>query len=265
MKQLPTLAFVEGLAKKAGEVVLSLYQKKGLEQHGKLDRNDIVTEADLASENLIRNTIKDAFPEHIIIAEEDFEAGHEISIDDRPTWIIDPLDGTVNFATQAGLFGVVIAYAEKREVQLVAIYLPFFNELFSAQRDKGAFLNGVRVHCTKHDEFAESLGCLPAIPRREPWLGTLYDECGKQNVWINIFGSASVTAAFVASGKKDWLYSPDRKLWDRAPEALLLQESGCVISDSQGKPWTVDSIDLVAANKKLHEKVIHVIKEIRSR
>jgi myo-inositol-1(or 4)-monophosphatase len=150
--------FIKQLAKTGGEIVGKKFGKIGV-KYTKKDAKDVVTEADLAANKVITNAIKKKYPNHSIISE---ETGEEMTGSDY-CWIIDPLDGTLNFATNVPLFGTMIGLAYKGEMILSAIYFPCTKEMLFAKRGKGAFLNGKRVHCSAQKKWNQSYGIFSVL------------------------------------------------------------------------------------------------------
>jgi len=249
--------FIKQITLEAGKAVLKEYGKIG-HKYTKENIADVVTEADLTASKIIIGAIKEKYPDHGIISEE--EDDH--NIDAEYTWIIDPLDGSRNFSTRTPLFGVMVALAHKDELQLAAIYDPIQDELFFAQTNKGAFRNGERIHCSDKKDWKHSYGCCGAnlsSPERRIRLANLVNYAAKEPFWLNQFGSVCISAAYIADGRRDWYFSPGKTPWDYAPAALLLEKAGCIVTDLEGKPWKIGSLGLVAANKYLHPKLLEII------
>ena len=150
--------FIRQIAKKAGAVALTRFGKDGALYLKTRNRLSVVTKADLLVEKIIISAIRKKYPDHGIISEE--SPRHKP--DAEYVWIIDPIDGTLNFATGIPLFGTMVALAHRGQVILSAIHFPVTDELFFAKKGKGAYVNGKRVHCSRHREWSTSTGVGPS-------------------------------------------------------------------------------------------------------
>ena len=146
--------FIQDVARQAGGITLTFFKKAEI-QYTKKDALDVVTQADLASNNFIIESIKRDFPNDGIISEETGES----NIEAEHVWIIDPLDGTLNFSKSIPAYTVLIARARKGVVELAVIYDPIHDELCFAERGEGAYLNGVRIECSQMKNLNETVGC----------------------------------------------------------------------------------------------------------
>ena len=221
---------------------------------------DIVTEADRMSEDLILSRIQDRFPRHTILSEE----SPPTEGDSAFRWIIDPLDGTTNYAHGFPVFCVSIALERDGDICLGVVYNPMLEELFLAERGKGAFLNGRRIHVSA--TAALSQGLLAT--------GFPYDIRQNKDNNINYFigmalsaqairraGSAALDMAYVAAGRFDGFWELKLKPWDTAAGWILIRESGGVVTDLFGHPFHLESPQVLASNGKLHEAMIAVIEK----
>src|SRR3989338_11663830 len=183
--------FIEHITRKAGNTALKYFKKSGLKCSHKKNIADVVTEADHASNKMLLTAIKKRFPTHGIISE---ETGEEQTSAEY-VWIIDPLDGTRNFLTHTPLWGVMVGLARKKQMIAAAIYDPNHDELVYAERGKGAYLNGKRVHCSRTIDIPYSYGTMSAMMRADKMrlLPRLLQYAGHE-VWVNNVGSAAVNA-----------------------------------------------------------------------
>lgn len=248
--------FIQEITKRAGKAVLDQFGKIGVE-YTKRDVTEVVTKADLLSNKILTESIKTKYPNHGIISEE--EKDHQAS--SRNLWIIDPLDGTRNFSTRIPLFAVMTAFVQDQKVVLASIYDPCQDELFFAQKGKGAYLNGKRIHCSEKREWEHSWGCAGGNlrPAQARFLKNLIEAAKKESFWVSIFGATAISAIYVADGRRDWYYSGENFVWDYAAPSLVLAEAGCIVTNSKGEPWTLEDRNLAAANKFLHPKLIKII------
>lgn len=247
--------FIKEITIQAGRAVLGQFGKIGA-KYSKEHATDVVTEADLISNKILTDAIKKKYPNHGIISEE--EEDHQI--DAEYIWILDPLDGTLNFSTRVPTFGVITALARNKKVEMGAIYLPYFKEFYFAQVGEGAYLNGQRIRCSGKRTWEESYGAAGANmrPGRNQFWLNLIKDVEKQPVWVNSFGCVAVGCAYVACGRRDWYTSPGGKIWDYAGGSVILSEAGCVVTDIEGKPWSFEGKGLVAANKYLYPKLLEL-------
>ncbi|MFH1187352.1 MAG: inositol monophosphatase family protein [bacterium] len=247
--------FIKNTIKEAGGVVADLFGKVGL-KYTKQDPSDIVSEADLASNRIIVQRIKDKFPSHGIIAEESGE--HQI--DSEYVWIIDPLDGSSNFANRIPLFGIMIGLAKDGIVELASIFDPVHDQLFFAQKGNGCYLNDEKIHCSNKKEWAHSYGCAGGRLSlgKISFLKNLLNEAEKELVWLNTNNSTAVSSMYVADGRRDWYYSAGCKVWDYAAPSLILSEAGCKVTNAKGENWRLGDKELAASNEFLHDKLLSI-------
>lgn len=249
--------FIQELARGAGEIVLKGFKQSEVE-YTKHDRLDLVTDMDLASNEFITNKIKDNFPDDGIISE---EANKDFSKEDY-TWVIDPLDGTVNFATGIPIFVVMLALVRDGDVILSAIFDPVHDTLAFAKKGGGAFVNGKMIHCSDRTRMIDSRGLMSFIVKeQEIYLRGRIVEKGNDSgvrMGVNAFGCAGFNAICVAEGKREWTVGFNRKVWDVAPSALLLMEAGCKVTNHKGEQWKL-GMPMVAANEQLHQELIKAL------
>lgn len=251
-------AFAEEIAKKTGELLLDYFRKTDLEAGYKADKT-VLTEADLAADNLLRQEIHGRFPKDIILSEEDEESIFPLSEGevDKPMWILDPLDGTTNFSLGLHIWGVLIARLEGGTVQLSIMYFPRLEECYSARRGEGAYLNGQRIHV------------IPPDPDR-PW--SFFTCCSRTHRRYHvripykprILGAAAYSFCSVARGMAVLGFEATPKIWDIAPGWLLVEEAGGVVETLKGiAPFPITArIDygskffptIIAANRELADR-----------
>ncbi|MBI4135464.1 inositol monophosphatase [Candidatus Uhrbacteria bacterium] len=250
--------FIQNLARRAGSV-LSSYFGRAHVVRTKKHPADVVTEADLAAEKLITSEIWKRFPKHGIVAE---ESGNHFNGRDY-VWYIDPLDGTFSFSRGTPIFCVMIGLVHKNQPILSAIYDPMLERLYFAKRGKGAFLNGKRIRCSSRKTWEYSFGASSVNLRRpdtRAYLSRLVRYAGKHPFWMSGFGSIGITGGYVACGTRDWYATRRCQDWEAPSLALLLQESGCKVTNVQGKPWKLGDTSIVAANKYLHPQLLKLVR-----
>jgi len=242
-------------AMKGGEV---LRRKFGMPMKfkTKTGRHDLVTEWDSYVEQAIIAFIKEHFPEHAFVAEEGGELGKKGEIQ----WVIDPIDGTVNFAHAIPIFAISIATLVQSEVVSGVIYNPMVNELFIAEKGNGAYLNGKRLKVTETSLLCDAV-VATAFPHnvRENPLRCLdhFDTFDKMGIPLRCLGSASVELAYIAAGRFDCFWAVSLRPWDYMAAKLLIEEAGGSFSDFEGKPYTsIKDGAIVASNGVLHDQML---------
>jgi myo-inositol-1(or 4)-monophosphatase len=223
---------------------------------------DIVTEADLAAERFIIERIKSHYPRHAILAEESEAAGVHHEGQGEWKWIIDPLDGTTNYAHGYPCFCVSVALERAGQVELGVIYDPLREETFVAERGEGAALNGRRIHVSDVDDLNNALLCT----------GFPYDVRGRDD-FVRHFknfimhgqavrrdGSAALDLAYVACGRFDGFWEEGLRPWDVAAGVLLVAEAGGRVSDYNGAAFDIYTPPILATNGLVHEAMMTVLK-----
>ena len=232
---------------------------------------DLVTEADRASEALIRTRLGEVLPEHGIYGEEGTREG----LNREFRWYVDPLDGTTNFAHGFPVFCVVLGcecrpagLAENEDGTMVAgvIYDPLRDELFSAARGYGATLNGRPIHVSKTTTLQESLTAtgFPSSKRHESPNVHLYQEITLRSHGVRRAGSAALDLAYVACGRLDGYWEFKLNPWDTSAGYLLVEEAGGKVTHFDGSKFTLDSREVLAANPTLHQEMQTVFEEMFS-
>jgi myo-inositol-1(or 4)-monophosphatase len=220
---------------------------------------EIVTEADTESEKQIISTIHAKFPDHAVLSE---ECGLKTGTSDYQ-WIIDPLDRTVNFAHQIPIFCVSIALAMGDNIVLGIVLNPINGELFSAEREKGAQLNGKPIHVSAVLTVSESL-LVTGFPYN---VEEIFDEgiyrygsCLKAAQGIRRFGSAALDLCFVACGRFEGFWEQNLKPWDTAAGALIAAEAGATVTTFSNQPYMAGEQEILATNGHVHEEMLGLLK-----
>lgn len=222
--------------------------------------NNLVTEADHASEKAIIDVIKSKYPDHYILSE---EAG-EIIQDSAYKWIIDPIDGTVNFAHGIPLNCVSIGIEHQGEMILGAVYNPHMNEFFIAEKGMGATLNDKPIHVSAETEAIKA--CLvtgfPYTYINAP-NGPLeiFSRFIRKGVPVRRLGSAAIDLCWVACGRFDGFYEHKLESWDSAAGSLIVIEAGGKVTDFDGNKFSPYQHRILATNGKIHDEVLDVINE----
>jgi myo-inositol-1(or 4)-monophosphatase len=221
---------------------------------------NLVTEADLASEALIIERIKSHHPKHAILAE---EAGNAVVVDGVAEWkwIIDPLDGTTNYAHGYPCFAVTIALEHNGEVVVGVTFDPTRNELFAAEKGQGATLNGKPIRVSATERLSESLICtgFPYDFKRKDDFARHLTAFLMQSRGVRRDGSAAIDMAYVACGRFDGFWEEGLNAWDMAAGKLLIEEAGGWITGYNGEPFSIYNPPVCASNGKIHNEMLAVL------
>lgn len=264
MSAAPKLEFADPASRIALEAgaLLRDYYRKGVATEYKGDV-DLVTEADRASEKLIVERMHAAFPQHGIFGEE----GTRSQLESEYRWYIDPLDGTTNFAHGFPVFCVSLGLerrapaleaSEDGEIAAAVIYDPLRNELFTAEKGKGAYLNGARMRVSKTRTLAESLVAtgFPSRKRHDNPNIYFYQQFTLRSHGVRRAGSAALDLAYTACGRLDAFWEFNLNPWDTSAGALLVTESGGTMSSFDGSRFHLDSSEVLATNGLLHDELL---------
>jgi myo-inositol-1(or 4)-monophosphatase len=250
-------------AKEAGRKLRSGYGT-AFQISSKEGKNNLVTEYDHAAEKIIIDMIKERFPEHQILAEESGYSGSED--ENQVLWVIDPLDGTVNFAHAIPIFSVSIAAVRNKEILCGVIYHPILDELFVAEKGNGATLNGEAIHVSETKRFENSM-LVTGFP-----YNVNQNPCGcidhfvdiiKQGIPIRRLGSAALDLAYVACGRFDGFWEINLHPWDVAAGVLLVQEAGGRISQYNDADYWIDNESILSSNGIIHEDISKVLNKCK--
>ncbi len=248
--------FAQNLARTAGKLLVTkLTRHNPVYYKGTID---LVTEADKMSEEMILAEISKRYPEHGILSEESAAKNEQAAV----RWIVDPLDGTTNFAHGFPFFCVSIALEREGVVVLAVVYDPLRDELFFAESGCGAYLNGRKLLVSSVGELSRSLLAT----------GFPYDIRVSPDNNLNFFaamamkaqavrrpGAAALDLAYLAAGRLDGFWELKLKPWDTAAGCLIVSESGGKISDMAGGKWNLYSPGLVGSNGLIHEQMLKVL------
>lgn len=223
------LAKAVELARAAGEIQLSYFRNTRLASQTKLNSFDVVTEADKASERLILDGIRSAFPGHAILSE---ESGKEGAKDAEWLWVIDPLDGTTNFNQGLPVFSVSIALQHQGATVMGVVYAPYLGELFTAVKDQGAYLNGNPIH-VRHNTDLGTMVVATGMPYdRDRHPDNNLDNISRVCLRVRgtrRMGSAAIDLAYTAAGYYDAYWELNLNPWDVDAGILLVQEAGGIV------------------------------------
>ncbi len=245
-------------AAKAGAAEILRFFNGEFKVSNKEGVNNLVTEADHAAEKAILSVIKSHFPGHQVLAE---ETG-EIRQDSSYKWIIDPIDGTVNFAHGIPLNCVSIGIEHEGMMVMAAVYNPHLNEFFFAEKGKGATLNDQPIRVSGETQAVKA--CLvtgfPYTYINMP-NGPLevFERFIRKGVPVRRLGSAAIDLCWVAAGRFDGFYEHKLEPWDSAAGFLIVEEAGGKVTDFNGNPFSVYQHRLLATNGKIHDEMLAVI------
>lgn len=246
-------------ARSAGTLLRQRWEQPRL-VYEKGDLHDWVTDADLAAQALITHLIRQEFPDHGFLAEEE---DNRLSAFGPVLWVIDPIDGTSNYSRQQPNFCVSIAAAkESGEILIGAIYDPMRDELFTATQGQGSYLNGQRIQVSTTPYWSKSIVALDwsRLPSTQQQLLTCMQTIGSQTHTLRVIGSAALALAWIAAGRLDGYFNLGLSAWDAAAGALLIREAGGKVSNLYGENWQIKDIGSVAGNFHLHEGLLKIIK-----
>ncbi|HLM03267.1 MAG TPA: inositol monophosphatase family protein [Pyrinomonadaceae bacterium] len=254
------LNFAIQIAREAGQVLLEKFGRK-IQVSKKGDIN-LVTEADLASERLIVERIRSYYPRHSILAEESGETVAVIEGENRWKWIIDPLDGTTNYAHGYPCFCVTLALEHEGEIVIGVTYDPTRDELFAAEKGEGASLNGRKIRVSETEQLSEALivtGFPYDFAQRNNFAQHLNDFL-LQSRGVRRDGSAAIDMAYVACGRFDGFWEEGLNPWDVAAGLLLIHEAGGRVSYYDDTTFSIYAAPICASNGLIHAQMLEVLK-----
>lgn len=252
------LNFAIQTAREAGSL---LVQRLGAAQISNKGDIDLVTEADIAAEELIIERIRSHYPQHAVLAE---ESGESI-VNGGPgdwKWIIDPLDGTTNYAHGYPCFCVSIAVEFTGVLEIGVVYDPLRNEMFAAERGRGATLNGRTIRVSAIDRISDAMLCtgFPYNVRERPDFAREFAKFTMEAQAVRRDGSAAIDLAYVACGRFDGFWEDGLNPWDMAAGLLLIEEAGGRVSNYSDAPLSIYTKQVLASNGLLHQAMMGVLR-----
>ena len=249
-------------ARAAGKVITQNFDRMDSVKIDRKGRNDLVTEIDRHAEAEILSILQRSFPDHACLCEESGLVGKE---DAEYQWVIDPLDGTMNFIHGLPHFSVSIALQQKGKLYQAVIYDPMRQELFTASRGEGAFLDGKRLRVAQTKQLADAL-LGTGFPYRPGQDLDFYQRTSRhyteRAAGIRRLGSAALDLAYVAAGRLDGTWLSGLQAWDLAAGGLIVREAGGLLNDfDAGDDWMTRG-EVIAATPKVHHQMIEVMKPL---
>ncbi len=255
----PMLTIAVKAARRAANVIQRASNNLDIIRTETKQHNDFVSDVDRAAEAAIIDIIRDAYPDHAILAEESGRQGRDTA---EFEWIIDPLDGTTNYLHGYPHYCVSIALAHKGQITQAVVYDPNRNDLFTASKGAGAFLNDRRIRVGKRISLADSLVATgfpyTDVSYLDTYLGQFADMIRK-TAGVRREGSAALDLCYVACGRVDGYWELNLKPWDIAAGSLIVQEAGGIVTDLYGEQGWLESGDIVAANPKVLAQMLHAL------
>lgn len=261
--------FMLKTTREAGKVALSRFGR-----HGNVDMKshplDLVSEADKSTNQLFVKRINQAFPDHGIISEEFPTVG----ADNKVVWIIDPIDGTLNYIKGIPCWAIIVGVRINGQMEMSCVYNPIMGEMYFAERGKGAFRGISKIQCSDQSELMYSVGLtndsiseqrlnfLDGLESLVSWDFEPTETEQKRVIWASSNGCTAISCGWVADGRKDWYYcSGGGGIWDYEGTVFLLQESGCVVTSPDGSEWQHGNGPFIAANPTLHAKLVELFND----
>jgi myo-inositol-1(or 4)-monophosphatase len=263
------LDFARELIRKAGQLLCEFSDQRHTVRFKSTDI-DVVTEADLAAERLLVDAIRARFPEHKILSEEGLGDLQSLAGEESCLWLVDPLDGTVNYAHGYPFWGVTLALAEAGKVVLGVIYDPLRNEMCWAERGGGAWCNGRRMQVSDTMRLRDALVATGFAYKRATLADTAQGDVLGNNLaefgavmprvqGIRRAGAAVLDLAHLADGRLDAYWEMYLSPWDWAAGSLLVEEAGGLVTDQRGEPWSLAKNNVAASNGRLHNRLLSVL------
>ena len=243
----------------AGAAELRRYFNGSFTISSKESINDLVTDADHASERAIIKIIQDKHPDHFILSE---ETG-SVQTNSKTKWIIDPIDGTINFANGIPICCVSIGVEQDGEMLMGAVFNPFMNELFFAEKGKGATLHEKPIKVSDKDNLLTS--CLvTGFPYQYLDVANgpleIFEKLIRKSIPVRRLGSAALDLCWTAAGRFDGFYEHKLQAWDSAAGYIIVQEAGGVVTDLKGDKFNPYQPGIIASNGKIHDQLLALMK-----
>jgi myo-inositol-1(or 4)-monophosphatase len=249
----PLLNIAVRAARRAGDIIVRAIPRLEAVEIQSKGRNDFVTEVDRAAEADIIETIRRLHPDHAFLAEESGASANQSDV----VWIIDPLDGTTNYAHGYPCFCVSMGLECNGRLELGVVYDPIRDEMFTAERGQGSALNGRRIRVSPTPTLASALLCtgFPYDVRERNEFARHFANFIMTAQGVRRDGAAALDLAYVAAGRFDGFWEEGLKAWDVAAGVLIIEEAGGRVSDFHGKPFDIHTPPIVASNGLIHDQM----------
>lgn len=257
-----TRDFLLNVLPKAGHILRRYFHADTLVKKSK-GGIDFVTSADLAVDEFLSKQLRNAYPGITLLTEETAPKDYSSMLTDDPLWVVDPLDGTANFARGDDNFSICVALVWKRQPIVGVVFAPISSRMFWAQENKDdAFWNGRRIRVSTVNTLKEATVCTDwshMLETRDETTNFLRKVYGHVRQ-IKILGSAATDLTLLARGGVDVYYHVKLHPWDVAASSIIAKKAGAIITDSEGKLWDAFTPDILAANPSLHGKIMRLIR-----
>lgn len=248
--------FIRSITREAGNALLSHFRKDWSLLKERSTAKEAATKYDKEIDSLIIGEIKRHYPYHSLLTEEN----GWVRKDTDWLWIVDSLDGTSDFANFNPLFSVCIALMHKNELVLGAIYAPAIDEFYFAEKNQGAYLNGMNIRVSDISDLNQSyIFYCEGGEKNRTRTAKLINQVYPKVTDMRKLGSAGLETAWVAAGKGEAYFTTRIDPWDVAPGVLLVTEAGGKVTDFYGNPWKLEKNDLLFSNGKLHQELLSLI------
>lgn len=257
VKRMEELEVAIEAVKKAGEIVRKYYGKVNASR--KSDRS-LTTKADTESENTIKRILQKRFPDHSIFGEETGKSGKESDY----LWVVDPLDGTTNYAFQNPFFDVSLGLVHKSKPIIGVVFYPPQNELFYAEKSKGAYLNDARITVSNERSFDDSViaFCHGRDQQSVTRMISAFSHLKPVNNKVRQLGAAALELCYVACGRIDAFFMVGMHPWDVAGGTMILKEAGGKVTDFSGRDFDMRSHDVLGSSPRIYQKLLDILCDI---
>ncbi len=249
-------------AKQAGGILLN-YAQKGFSVHHKNQSINLVTEADLHAEQAIIDLVQETFPQHQILSE---EQGLKRASGHGTKWIIDPLDGTTNFAHGFPMYNVSIGIEHEESCIMGVVYDPTRHELFHALQGQGATLNGIPIRVSRTPRLHEALlvtGFAYDVHTARDNNLKEFCEFSLQARGMRRTGTAAIDLCYIACGRFDGFWELQLNPWDTAAGTVIVKEAGGIVTNYAGGPYSIYDNTIIATNGHIHQEMVDVLQKVR--
>ena len=239
--------------KEAAKLSLNSFNKK--QQLFRKAEDELVTQVDIACERLIKTTILKDFPDHGFLSEEEI-SDHEGK---EYIWIIDPIDGTVNYSRGISLYGISVALAKNKDIILGIVYNPVIDELLVAERGSQALLNGKPIHVSSENKVNRSVIYTTELYKSETYVRSIYQKV-KQ---FRVTSSSAYETCLVAMGRTEAFIKITSHPWGFAAANLIVESAGGKVTNFDGTAWNLDSTHILSSNGLIHQEILQLLNQPR--